>query len=304
MDSSLPPDEGLYSIREVAGLLGLRPATLRAWERRFGLPRPKRAANGYRRYSQTDLELLRQLKARTDGGLRIGSAILSLPASSSTPSHELEFLRSSLGESILRLNERRTTLTLREAFTLHPVETVLTEVVEPMLVWIGDEWQAGHVSVGVEHFASALFMRQLVALYLAAPEPWRPGRILAASVPGDLHEIGLLVLTVALRRRGWDVLYFGADLPLDELGRAAASLQPTAVLLSTTLTLNKVALSALDDLPIHLGSPDAAVLLGGRGARDLQPVLRRTIVLDGGLARAVPAIETILLRREDERLIS
>jgi DNA-binding transcriptional MerR regulator/methylmalonyl-CoA mutase cobalamin-binding subunit len=296
MDTSLPPDERRYSIQQVARLLDLRPATLRAWERRFGVPQPKRAANGYRLYSQSDIDLLRQLKVRTDDGLRIGSAVESLTRPS-VSTFEMDGLRYRLGEAILGLDERRASQALREALALHPVETVLEHIVGPMLTWVGDEWQAGHLSVGVEHFASALFVRQLVALYLAAPEPWRPGRTLAACVPADQHEIGLLALTVGLRRRGWEVVYFGANLPFDELLRAAASLRPSVILLSATHTLDDDMLAAVDQVSPRLGSPGTEVLLGGLAARGRQPGLRRTTVLEGSFNLVLAELETILVRR-------
>jgi DNA-binding transcriptional MerR regulator/methylmalonyl-CoA mutase cobalamin-binding subunit len=297
MGTSAPPDERLYSIQQVARLLDLRPATLRAWERRFGVPQPRRAANGYRLYSQSDLELLGQLKAHTDGGLRIGHAVESLTRPHVAASIELDRLRYRLGEAILRLDERRATLALRQALALHPVETVLESVVEPMLTWIGDEWRAGHVSVGAEHFASALFVRQLVALYLAAPDPWRPGRTLAACVPGDQHEIGLLTIAVGLHRRGWDVLYFGADLPFDELLRAAAHLEPAVILLSATHTLDDDMLGAIDELSPRLDGLATEVVLGGLAVRNRRPALHRTTVLNGSYGEVLASLETVLTRR-------
>lgn len=291
-----PQEEPLYNIQEACRFLDLKPATLRAWERRFGVPRPRRAANGYRVYSPSDLEAVRQLKARTDGGVRIGSAVASFPMPAVEPI-DLDGLRYRLAEAILRLDERQASMALREALVLHPVETVLASVVEPLLSWIGEEWQAGHVSIGVEHFASALFVRQLVALYLAAPEPWRPGRTLAACVPADQHEIGLLALTVGLRRRGWEVVYFGANLPFDELLRAAASLRPSVILLSATHTLDDDMLAAVDQVSPRLGSPGTEVLLGGLAARGRQPGLRRTTVLEGSFNLVLAELETILVRR-------
>jgi len=294
-------EEPLYGIQQAARLLDLKPATLRAWERRFGVPQPMRAANGYRLYSQSDIDLLRQLKTRTDDGLRIGSAVEGL-ARPSGSTLEIDGLRYRLAEAILRLDERQASAALREALALHPVETVLTAVVEPMLTWIGDEWQAGHVPIGVEKFASGLFVRQLVALYLSAPDPWRPARTLAACLPGEQHEIGLLALTVCLRRRGWDVVYFGANLPIDELQQAAASLNPVVILLSATFALDEGTLATLDDLPQRLGLPDTQVVLGGLAARGHQSRLSRATVFDGGIGQVLPALETILLRRSHVRV--
>jgi DNA-binding transcriptional MerR regulator/methylmalonyl-CoA mutase cobalamin-binding subunit len=290
------PEERLFSIQEASRFLDLKPATLRAWERRFGVPRPRRAANGYRLYCRADLEMLRQIKARTDGGVRIGAAVESFPGPAVEPI-DLDGLRYRLAEAILRLDERQASMALREALVLHPVETVLASIVEPLLSWIGEEWQAGHVSIGVEHFASALVVRQIVALYLAAPDPWRPGRTIAACVPGDQHEIGLLALSTGLRRRGWDVRYFGADLPFAELERAAVSLQPSVILLSATHTLDERMLGAIGELSRRLAPRAPEIVLGGRAVHSRKAEADGATLLDAGLDDVLPALETILLKK-------
>ena len=278
-------------------MLDLKPATLRAWERRFGVPSPQRAANGYRLYSQSDIAILRQLVDRLDRGARIGHAVLGLNASAAAPTLELDGLRLRLAEALLRLDERQATIILREALALHPVETVLTQVIEPMLVWIGDTWRAGQISIGVEHFASGLFVRQLVALLLAAPDPWRPGRLLAACLPGEQHEIGLLELTVALRRRGWDVIYLGANLPYDDLESAVAVQRPSVVLLSATSPLDTRQLAVLSEVARRLTSPQTGVVLGGLAVRGRQADLNPTPIVDGTLSEVVSGLETILVGR-------
>jgi len=302
MDLPTRTEERLYSIQEVSQLLGLRPATLRAWERRFGVPRPRRAGNGYRRYSPADIAVLRELMARRDGGDRIGNAVESLRPAAVAPSLELDGTRYRLAEAILHLDERQASGALRQVLALHPVETVLSQVVEPMLVWIGDEWQARRVSVAVEHFASALFIRQLVALYLAAPESWRSGRTLAACLPGEQHEIGLLALAVGLRRRGWDIVYLGANLPFDELELAAAGLRPAVILLSATTPLSAAQTSAVVDLSRRLTSPVMEIVLGGAAVHGRQTGLRPATVLDGDFTQVLTSLETILARRTHGRL--
>jgi DNA-binding transcriptional MerR regulator/methylmalonyl-CoA mutase cobalamin-binding subunit len=293
-----PPAARLYSIQEVSRMLDLKPGTLRAWERRFGIPRPRRAGNGYRLYSASDIAVLRQLMARLDSGARIGYAVEGLNAvAGAGPSLEMDGLRYRLAEALLGMDERRASDALREALALHPVETVLAEIVEPMQAWIGDEWEAGRVSVGVEHFASAVFVRQLVALNFAAPDTWRPGRTLAACLPGEQHEIGLLALTVGLRRRGWDVIYLGANLPLDELERSAAGLRPAVILLSATSALDDAQVSAIADVSRRLASSEAELVLGGPAVRGRQADVSPATVLDGSFSHIVSSLETILVRR-------
>ena len=65
----------IYNIKAVSRLVGLLPVTLRAWERRYGLPLPGRGGQGYRLYSEHDVRTLRWLKAQIENGLSIGRAV-------------------------------------------------------------------------------------------------------------------------------------------------------------------------------------------------------------------------------------
>lgn len=63
-----------YNVKAVANLVGIAPVTLRAWERRYGLPTPLRGSQGYRLYSDHDVRTLLWLKARTAEGMSISRA--------------------------------------------------------------------------------------------------------------------------------------------------------------------------------------------------------------------------------------
>src|SRR5688572_7067863 len=65
----------LYNLKAVIQETGLKPDTLRAWERRYGLPEPDRTSGGHRLYSQRDIEVLKWLIARQEEGLSISRAV-------------------------------------------------------------------------------------------------------------------------------------------------------------------------------------------------------------------------------------
>ena len=65
----------IYNLKAVVRQTGLKPDTLRAWERRYGLPSPQRTESGHRLYSQHDVEVIKWLTERQNEGLSIGRAI-------------------------------------------------------------------------------------------------------------------------------------------------------------------------------------------------------------------------------------
>lgn len=77
---------GLYPIRTVAALTGINAVTLRAWERRYGLIRPRRTPRGHRLYSRQDIERIQRTVELLDRGLAISQiAPPASPRSISSP---------------------------------------------------------------------------------------------------------------------------------------------------------------------------------------------------------------------------
>lgn len=64
-----------YRIRSVAEIVGVPRPTLVAWERRFGILDAPRSEDGFRVYSERDLEVLLRIKSLLDSGLRISTAV-------------------------------------------------------------------------------------------------------------------------------------------------------------------------------------------------------------------------------------
>ena len=68
-------DLPIYNLKAVVQETGIKPDTLRAWERRYGLPEPQRTASGHRLYTERDVATLKWLVARQDDGLTISRAV-------------------------------------------------------------------------------------------------------------------------------------------------------------------------------------------------------------------------------------
>jgi methanogenic corrinoid protein MtbC1 len=135
----------------------------------------------------------------------------------------------------MAFDEQRAERVLSEAFALYPPETVCLELLREGLSQVGERWYRGEATVQQEHFTSELAIRRLESLIMATPPPIRPGRILAACPPQERHTFGLLLLTFLLRRQGWDVLYLGADVPLDRMKVAIDKTRPQLAILAAQL---------------------------------------------------------------------
>jgi DNA-binding transcriptional MerR regulator/methylmalonyl-CoA mutase cobalamin-binding subunit len=248
-------EEAIFNLKAVVQQTGLKPDTLRAWERRYGLPRPERSEGRHRLYSRRDIDTVRWLMARQREGLSISHAVelwgqieasgqdplrtempLGGRGASGPPPHvlgeSLADLRKSWKSACLAYDEARAEQVMAQAFALYPPEVVAVEVLQETMAEIGEEWYQGESTVQQEHFCSELSMRRLEALLMAAPPPTRPGRLVAACPPDESHVLSLLLLTLLLRRQGWDVVYLGANVPLERVEPMLAATQPDLVILA------------------------------------------------------------------------
>jgi MerR family transcriptional regulator, light-induced transcriptional regulator len=76
MDPTAAPDDGSgFGIGELAERTGVPQATLRTWESRYGVPRPRRLPGGHRRYTDRDVSLVADVLRLRDSGLALPAAV-------------------------------------------------------------------------------------------------------------------------------------------------------------------------------------------------------------------------------------
>lgn len=235
------PDVPVYNIQAVAAATGVPSITLRSWERRYGIPEPKRDAKGYRLYSERDIAVTRWLKERVQQGVGISRAIhmyriLEQESSSGEPVRTLDFanLQDRLLDAIRDMDELRLNHVLAEALMVGSVEDVTINLLQPVLYAVGSMWAGGELSVTREHFGSNLVRAYLAQMVRLTPPPMRESEILVGCAPGELHDIGSLMLALFLRRHGFGVMYVGANPERDNLIDDIRRLQPAAVCLSAS----------------------------------------------------------------------
>ncbi|MCS7282765.1 MAG: MerR family transcriptional regulator [Anaerolineae bacterium] len=280
----------LFNLKAVVRETGVSAPTLRMWERRYGLPRPQRTPSGRRLYSRRDIETVRWLTQRLSEGMTIGQAValwqeleargqdpLRVPAPSrpapSPTGANLAGLRQAWLAAVLAFDELTADSVVNQAFALYPPETVCLEVLLQGLQEIGDLWYTGKATVSQEHFASNVAVRRLEALIQAAPPPSRPGRFLVLAPPLERHSFNLRLLTFFLRRRGWDVVYLGANVPLERLAETLQALRPHWVITAAQYLATVAGLMDLAELARAEGIP---LGYGGRAFNQV-PALRHHI---------------------------
>lgn len=274
-----------FNLKAVLRETGLAADTLRAWERRYGLPTPQRTAGGHRLYSQYDIETIKWLIARQAEGLSISRAVdlwneqtasgsdplaalapTSMILTQSVPANipadtTLDSIRAEWIQACMNFSEVQAEQALNKAFSIFPVEAVCVDVLQKGMSEIGGLWYENRASVQQEHFASSLAMRRLDALLSASPVPTRPQTILMGCPSSEWHTFTSLLLALLLRRRGLNVIYLGANVPTERFSETAQKVKANLVIL-VSQTLNSAA--HLQHAALALTAQKINVAFGGR----------------------------------------
>src|SRR6476619_5054546 len=205
----------MYTIKRAAELTGISVATLRAWERRYGVVSPQRSDGGYRLYGPEDVRALAIMNSLVNEGWSARAAA----AETTRWSLPVEDAEASI-RAAERLDSASATAVLDARFALGTFEHVVDDWLMPTLKLVGEEWAHGRLTVAGEHLVSYAVQRRLAAAYEAASGRVDGPTLLIGLPPGSRHELGLLAFAVAARRAGFATVYVGADLPADDWVRA------------------------------------------------------------------------------------
>lgn len=296
----------VYNIKAISRLVGLSPITLRAWERRYGLPLPRRGDQGYRLYSEYDLRALRWIRSQLESGLSISRAVKylnELRASGRDPAADNAVavtdstispytLVPQFRQALESFDDGMANEILRRAFALYSVDSVLMDIIQPTLIELGEAWHRGEMPIAVEHFATQFCMQHLNSMLASSAAPSRNGVIVAACAPGEAHQVGLLSLVVMLRWRGWDVKFLGPNLSLERLAEALAPIHPRLLLFTATLPETAHNLTGLSEILSDFPEPKPLIILGGQAFNHTRlPESIPAIYLNASPTLMVTAIE-------------
>lgn len=290
---------GGYPIGMVATLTGLPVDVIRAWERRYGLPRPARTTGGHRLYSPRDVALLRRAAALRAQGLGAAAACAqalaeAAPAVSPTPDEGARApitmdLSARLCEAALALDAGSASTVLNVASALVDVETLWAQVVAPALSRVGTDWEDRAVTPAPEHLLSSLVRGRLAALLEALPRfPGAPCVIIGAA-PGEQHDVAALMLAILLARAGWTVTFLGAATPLEAWDKAIRTVRPRVVVVTATLAEHAAATRAVLHRVREQFGAQVPLLAYGGPAFTAAPLLAEDEHLFIRLADDVPA---------------
>ena len=206
-----------FSIQQVSEITGLSKQVIRKWEDRYGIISPQRLDNGYRVYSQYEIDLLKKTVQFIDDGFAIKQAAILAEQFLKQSNAQERIHDSSFDHYIDQLeqfgfvgNDVLLMHTLQQAYLKYGIEDCLNKVVVPFLIRVGELWcekkwgeyQEAISSTTVRDFLAGI--RRTVFLPPDAP------LIVGSCLPFERHENPMHILLLQCMLRGYRTIMLGA----------------------------------------------------------------------------------------------
>jgi DNA-binding transcriptional MerR regulator len=259
--------EPVYNVKAVCLRTGISAATLRAWERRYGIPQPDRSDQGYRLYSERDIAILFWLRHQTENGVNVAHAVAqlktilengqpvelhtppALPSGASSGIRSPGVLRAEITQSLRALDERAFGRLMNEALALYTMETALINILQASVRDLRTLRAENGISTTALNLALGYASQRLTSISHTLPNV--RGTYKAAVLVGfssEHNEFDLMIINVLLRRQGIPVTLLGTDLEPRMLEEAIANLNAGMIVFYTDEPRNVVRLVGMGAL--------------------------------------------------------
>lgn len=268
---------GLYRIQTVARMTGVPIAVLRAWEKRYGVPRPRRTDAAYRLYTDADVNLVKRLSALRASGLAASEAarlVMQERSEADSQVHPPIGVSERLLDAARQMDGSAIDEALASLAIVGNAADAFERVIAPTLVEVGRLWQSGKMSEAHEHLLSEHLIATLRA-WLAFARPANPkGTALIACFAEELHTIPAYGLALRWSSLGMRPVLLGARSTPEAVRAAIRQVIPTVLGLSLTMPATEQQAACLREYSLACGKVPWVV--GGAGVASIsQEVIAR-----------------------------
>lgn len=238
----------VYSIKDLENFTRIKAHTLRIWEQRYALLNPKRTDTNIRLYSEKDLKKILNINLLYSNGLKISKIAKLSDAEIIELANEILMASEVNQESgvnhmiklIVDYNEDEIRKELIQGIRREGVTKIFSNLIIPTLKKIGELWQVNSISVTHEHFFSNLLRDFLVVQCEKCERPRNPkGTVVLFLKDDEYHELGLLFYNYYLKQKGYNCIYLGQSVPMDDLRKMIKTIKPNYVFTSLIAKIDR-----------------------------------------------------------------
>ena len=263
-------NEEKLTVAAVARRIGVAPATLRTWDRRYGLGPSDHEEGEHRRYCPNDVAKLTMMRRLIVAGVTPAEAAeqaksckTMVPLKKIVKEFEVrEEVVGALYKALQALDGVFVETTLAHEIDTYGVEGAWSDVIVPVLFLIGEEWENNQKGIEVEHLFSEILKRTMHNRVVELKKPINPRPVLLAAVGEELHSLPVYALAAALCERNIQTSVLGARTPLEALSAMVTRCAPPAIFLWAQLPKNAES-KYLNEIPAIRPAP--RIVVGGPG---------------------------------------
>ena len=263
-------NEEKLTVAAVARRIGVAPATLRTWDRRYGLGPSDHEEGEHRRYCPNDVAKLTMMRRLIVAGVTPAEAAEQakscktiVPLMKIVKEFEVrEEVVDALYKALQALDGVFVETTLAHEIDTYGVEGAWSDVIVPVLFLIGEEWENNQKGIEVEHLFSEILKRTMHNRVVELKKPINPRPVLLAAVGEELHSLPVYALAAALCERNIQTSVLGARTPLEALSAMVTRCAPPAIFLWAQLPKNAES-KYLNEIPAIRPAP--RIVVGGPG---------------------------------------
>ncbi len=285
--------ENLISIGELARLTGITTHTLRMWEKRYGTPHSQRLPSGHRRYPKEDVPRLRAIAKALESGYRASKVVSGtleelhglmglkpLMDSNPTSIEEVEnssnlMLMECWIKGIHEYNDDCLMQGFHEQWNRVGPLNFIVDCMIPLIERVGTGWELGELTIPQEHFATECISSFLTGKWRQLNNRKDGWAMLMATLPGETHNLGLLMCAVVASLSGAKVIYLGLNTPLGGIISAASKNKPELLCLSISTSEKPI---DTDDCLLKIRkemNKEVKIISGGKGTPDNFPGIKK-----------------------------
>lgn len=268
-----------YTIKDIEKMSGIKAHTIRMWERRYGMVIPKRTDTNIRYYSDEDLRELLNISILNKNGMKISniaeldkdeidSKVVSLLSSSQKYDNVID----SMLLSVLKIDEFALDDAFNKALKEYGFEKLVEDIIFPLLERIGLLWQTNALTPAHERFLTNILRHNfIVAIEKEVPLKKNESNKIIFFLPeGELHEFGLLFYSYIAREKGYEVVYLGTSIPLQDLKEVQRVSQAKAFFSAHVTAIDKQELEGMFNY-FRESFPNLPFYITGLQIKELNP---------------------------------
>jgi len=231
-----------FTIRDLENLSGIKAHTIRIWEQRYSFLKPARTDTNIRYYTNDDLKTILNISILNKYGYKIShinkmsaSDVEKRVAELNIAGAKYEKIVNELIQLMVDLDTIGFEKVLEKQITASGIEKTIIKIIFPFFERIGILWQTGHINPAQEHLTSNIIRQKLIVGIDQAKPLLKVKKSFLLFLPErEHHELGLLLVYYLLKRRGAEVSYIGANVPLKDAQFVAEAKKPDYVYIHLT----------------------------------------------------------------------